>query len=252
MPDWIDDSGFWESVALFFFTEAASEVAVQEVESVVQLLNLSPGARILDVGCGNGRHTLELARRGFPVTGLDNSRSFLDIAVNAAANLNLDAEFVEGDQRRFTRPSEYDAAISISSSWGWFPSSDDNLRVFQNVFSSLKPGGKLLIQIIGKENLSARFQERTWLESDDGSLLLQERRVRDGWGWLDSRWLVVRQGEVAEFSVSHPVYSGSEVEALLRKAGFDTVSLYGDFDGRPYDEEARLLIAVATTAADPD
>ena len=246
MMAWYDDDGCWEAVAPFFFNRATSEAAVDEVEALVRLLDLSPGARILDVGCGAGRHALELARRGFHVTGVDRTKSYLEKARESASSLDLDAEFVEADMRSFSLPSEFDAAISMSSSWGWFADEEDNLTVLRNVFSSLRPGGRLLLHTIGKEYLAARFQERTWQELDDGSLLLQERQVRDDWGWLDGRWLVVRQGEVKEYSISHPVYSGPEVDALLRRAGFGVVSVYGDLDGRPYGVDATRLVAVAT------
>jgi hypothetical protein len=105
------------------------------------------------------------------------------------------------------------------------------------------------MDLMGKEPLARIFQAHDWHELDDGTLYLQERKVVRDWTWFENRWILIRpDGQRHEFAVSHRIYDGAALRALLREAGFETVDLYGGLDGAPYDHRARRLVVVARKA----
>jgi SAM-dependent methyltransferase len=243
MGTWHEEDQFWETVPMF--TEGHWQAAPAEIDSILSLLEIEPGARILDLPCGVGRHSLELARRGFRVTGVDRTQAYLSLACEKAAAEGLELEFVQADMREFVRPSRFDAAINLYTSFGYFKDQAEDKRVAANLGRSLKPGGTLVMEMMGKEVLARIFQRSDWQELPDGTLFLQERQVSDSWNWIDNRWIVIKDGQRRDFLIGHRLYEGMGLRALLLEAGFESVLLYGGLGCEPYDTSARRLVAVA-------
>src|SRR5262245_60262627 len=244
---WFDDDRFWNAVAPFLFTdERCGEACSAEVEAILKLLGVQPPARILDLCCGIGRHSVELAARRFAVTAVDRTAAYLERARRSAAGKNLAIEFVQASMGEFRRPGAFDAAINMFTSFGFFASDDEELAVLMNVFESLNSRGRLMIDVLGKEVLCRRFQPRSWQASPDGTaFLLEERKVRSGWASIENRWIVFDESGKHEFHFDLRIYSGRELEQLLQRAGFREVALYGNLKGGPYDHDAERLVAVA-------
>jgi SAM-dependent methyltransferase len=243
MVAWYENDDFWETWAPYLFSSARLGNASSEVGALVDLLKLAPGASILDVCCGIGRHSLEFARRGFAVTEVDRTVAYLNRARAQADVEGLKIRFIESDIREFDHPKIFDAAISMFTSFGYFEDPADDLRVAQVLHESLRPGGRLVIDLNGKEILARDFRERDWRQHDDGTFALEERRIRSRWDWIDSRWILIGAGKVWEGTVSTRIYSGAELVELLKRAGFATVRLCGNLAGAPYDHSAERLIA---------
>lgn len=248
---WHDDEQFWETMREWMFPPERFEQAGEELDAVLDLVDVPADATVLDLPCGPGRHTLEFARRGFDVVGVDATAPYVEEArsrvADAAAGGELDAdavELVEADMREFRRPETFDLVVNLFTSFGYFEDRGDDERVLANVHDSLREGGALVGQLASKETLARDFRERTWDDHDDG-YVLEEHAVRDDWSWLENTWVVVRDGETREFDVSHRLYSAFELKERLRDAGFSTVTAYGDLEGSDYDHEADALVVVA-------
>jgi SAM-dependent methyltransferase len=242
---WHDDDRFWETFGPVMFTAQRWQDSPAEIDQVLALAGPSPGARVLDMCCGPGRHALELARRGFAVTGVDRTAPYLAEARRRAAAELLSIELVEADMRRFVREERFDLALSLFTSFSYFADPEEDRRVLHNFRRSLRLGGALLLELMGKEVLARIFEERDWQRLDDGALMLEQRRVSDDWCWITNRWTLVRDGEVREFEISHRLYSAAELRALLQAVGFGELQCYGALDGRPYDHQAQRLVIVA-------
>jgi SAM-dependent methyltransferase len=247
MTPWHEEDRFWETVPMF--TEGHWEAAPQEVDTVLSLLEIEPGAMVLDLPCGAGRHSLELSRRGYLVTGVDRTQAYLRTARDRAAAEGLELELIQADMREFARPCAFDAAINLYTSFGYFEDQAEDRRVAANFCRSLKPGGKLLMEMMGKEVLARIFLRADWQELPDGSLFLQERQVADDWSWIDNRWIVIKDGKRQDFAIGHRLYDGAGLRSLLLDAGFESVLLYGGLEGESYDASARRLVAVAKKGA---
>jgi SAM-dependent methyltransferase len=245
MAEWFDDDSFWTAFEGYMFSRERVAAAPAEVDGMIAMLKIAPKARVLDLCCGPGRHCVEFARRGYAVTGVDRTRAYLEQARAAAARENLACEFVESDMRAFSRAATFDAAINFFTAFGYFDDPADDLKVARNLCDSLKPGGRMLVDVNGKENLARKFSERGWNRLQDGTLVLEERELLDGWRRIKTRWILISGTERRESTHVLRLYSGSELAALLERAGFSQVALYGSLKATPYDQNAQRLIAVA-------
>ncbi len=241
---WHEQDTFGSTVASVLFTERRWSDAPTEVEQVVALLGIEPGVHVLDLCCGVGRHSLEFARRGFQVTGVDRTRLYLDRASQQAEAEGLKVEFVQEDMRTFCRPDAFDAVVNLFTSFGYFEDPADDRRVAMNVYRSLKPGGVFLLDTMGKEILARIFCERDWYEEND-VLILQERKITKNWSWIENRWILFKDNNRFELNLAHRIYSAVELSSLLTACGFTQVDVYGDLAGTPYDHLAKRLVMVA-------
>jgi SAM-dependent methyltransferase len=241
---WHEDDQFWQAMAPFVFDAQRWLEASTDVEQIVKLVGLAPPASVLDLCCGQGRHSLELARRGFAVTAVDRTAAYLEEGGRRADTQNLKIEFVKKVIRLFCRPNAFDTALNLYTSFGYFDDPQEDRNVLLNVHRSLKPGGTLVMDLIGKEVLARIFRERDWNAEGD-AICLRETKVSRDWGWIDSRWILLKGTSRQEFSISHRLYSGTELAKLLRECGFVSVRILGDFAGAPYDHKAKRLVAIA-------
>ncbi len=245
MTQWHDDDGFWNAWAPVMFPPERFEKAGAEVEQILALLKPRPGAAILDLCCGPGRHSVELARRGYKVTGVDRTRSYLARARQSAAKAKRDVEFVLADMRRFRRPRAFDAVVNMFTAFGYFKKQADDIRVLKNVYASLKPGGVFLMDLMGKERIARIFNPRTWHREPDGTIILEERWLEDDFGWIENKWTMIRKGRMRTHAISHRLYSAVELRTLLKQVGFARVKAFGSLDRKPYDHDAQRLVLVA-------
>src|SRR5437773_1202125 len=128
MDQWFEIERLWEVSYDFLFPKKRLEETENEVDRILELVG-APVRNALDLCCGPGRASIALARRGVQVTGVDRSRFMLGKARAAAADANADVELVEEDMRRFVRADSYDLVLSLFTSFGYFETQEDNLRV---------------------------------------------------------------------------------------------------------------------------
>jgi SAM-dependent methyltransferase len=248
MP-WFADADLWADFQEPLFGTAGADQSRRDVDGACRLLELEPGARVLDLCCGPGRHSLELAGRGYRVTGVDLNGAYVDSARTLAGDHRLEAEFVKADAREFVRPGSFDAVINMFTSFGYFDDLSDDLVVLENVRRSLVPGGRLLVETTGKEVVARRGDRRSWFRiggdrSED--LALYEESIADAYTRLELRWMRVRaDGQRSHKRLSIRLYSAVELGSLLREAGFVDTTIYGNLGGAPYDTKATALVAVS-------
>lgn len=241
---WYEDESFWKTFSPTMFTQERLDTAADEIDKVIKLLDIEKGAKVLDLCCGIGRHSLELARQGYKVVGVDLTEEYLAKARKQADSEGLNIEFVRNDMRHFCQPESFDAVINMLTAFGYFESAEEDKRVLSNIYSSLNKGGKLVLDIMSKEVLARIWQQRDWHEQD-GRIFLRESKLTQNWSWVENRWILLEDSKQQEFRFGHRVYSAVELSGLLTDCGFKSVTCYGDLDGADYDHNAKRLIAVA-------
>lgn len=250
MPSWHENDDFWDGTAPVLFAEEKLKQAPAEVARILELIELPPGAAVLDMGCGLGRHAREFARKGYRVTGVDRTTHYLDIARRDARRERQEVEWVQADMRTFHRENAFDAAVNLFTSFGYFDNAAEDRRVAENLFASLKPGGYLVMDLMAKEILARIFQPRDWREEPDGTILLEERKITADFSWVDVRWIIIRDERTVEHRFGHRLYSAGELKGLLGDVGFVHRQVYGSFEGAPYDHQAERLVVVARKPAE--
>jgi len=241
--EWFEDEAFWRETYAFMFTEARIAEATGQAAKVLALAAPS-GKAVLDLCCGPGRFAIELARRGLSVTGVDRTKYLLDKARARARKEDVRVEWIQDDMRTFVRKDSFDLALSMFTSFGYLKDRNEDSLVLRNIFTSLRPGGRVLLDLMGRETLAKIFQPTSAETAPDGSILVEQPQILDGWTRLRNTWTVVRKGKARQFTIELNLYSGQELRAMLEQAGFDDVKLYGNLDGGPYGPDAQRLVAV--------
>ena len=241
---WYGDDAFWRLFEPVLFSPQRVARAKEEVDWLEQLLPIGPGASILDLCCGIGRHSLELARRGCHMTGVDRTQAYIEKARDAAAQEGLAADFRVADMRNHCEPDSYDDVVNLFGSFGYFEDPEDDRRVVANAHASLRPGGLFLIETMGKEILARGFQANDWEEREDGLLLLSEKRITQNWSRVETRWIAIRGTERAEYRVAIHSYTAVELSSLLTCCGFTELRVYGSLSGIDYNQDAKRLVVI--------
>jgi len=229
-PDTADPYWF-DAVAEFlgpaYLRNAFTKGTEQEVDFLVEVLALEPGMRVLDVGCGPGRHSLALARRGVDVVGVDHSPEFVRLARDAAAAEGLSAAFEELDVRDLHRPGEFDAAICLCQGGFGLLGGRDEPAVFGRIAGTLRPGGRLAVSAFSSA-FAVRHLE-AGEEYDPATGVLHEVATVRG-----------PDGHEAEFDLWTTCFTARELELLARAAGLTDVEIHGVTPGA-YRHQAPTL-----------
>lgn len=217
------------------------ETSDRQVGAIWELLSLTQGSSVLELGCGFGRIANRLAERGARVTGLDISPILLKKAESGAAERGVDVEYVLGDMRSLPWRDRFDAAFLWYTTFGYFDDAD-NERVLCEAASSLRKGGRLLIDHVNRFALLRRESPicYVWQRNDDLRIdimsndVLTDRR--------NCERIIVREGCVRRTHLSFRQYGFSEYVRMLRSAGFETVDAYGKEGGAFTSDSQRLLV----------
>jgi len=237
-----DFEGVFNEDYLYFYEDILTPERTQEdVEKIVELLDLEPGAEILDCPCGHGRIANALAERGFRVTGIDASEFFLDRARAAAAERGVDVEYVQGDMRALPWQGRFDALVNWFTSFGYF-SDEQNKDVLLRFRDALKPGGRLILetQNITRILLHPRpehFEER------DGDLMVDKWDLDVEHARFVTQRIVVRDGQTRKTQFVVRWFSVPELRTWLHEAGFENVQAPG------VTAETRLIVVADRSAS---
>jgi SAM-dependent methyltransferase len=215
-----------------------------EVEFIRKMVRVEPPARLLDVPCGGGRHSLALAELGYRVTGVDGSAELLR-AARAAEKKNLSVAFEHRDMRDLRWRGEFDAAVCFGNSFGYLDD-EGNAAFLAAVRRTLRPGARFVLEYpMVLEARLPRFRERSWAEIG-GIFFLEDEAYDPATGRVVTEYTFVRNGEVVKRRASHRSYPYREVRALLEAAGFIQVEAYGSLAGESYEWKSESLLLVAT------
>ena len=242
--EWFDDESFWEATYPFMFPRSRFEDTPGQMDQVLQLVK-PEGKAILDLCCGPGRCSVVLAARGFEVTGVDRTEFLLKKAKSRARRAKVRIEWVKSDMRDYVQKQRFDLVLSMFTSFGYFDRKEEDLQVLQNMLTSLKSGGSVVIDVMGKERLAGIFQPASSEMLANGTRIVQTHEIIDDWTRVRNEWLLIRNGRSRSFKFHHTIYSGQELRDRLEQVGFHQVKLYGSLDGEEYGIQAKRLIAVA-------
>lgn len=232
----------------------AEELTRREVDFLVDALALDGTEVILDLACGGGRHSLELARRGLTVVGLDAAAPALAHARAQAEAEGLSVELLRGDMRALEFEGRFDAVLVMNSSIGFFDDAT-NAAVIAGCARALAPGGRLLLQCINPYQIAAYLRDfrNGWYPIGTGYVLREASfEPRTAALQIGYRYLDAARG----LDLAHPgdrirLYGFPELTALLRAAGLRPLSAFGDavLPPAPLDEGSQWQVVVAVRDA---
>ena len=225
------------------------------IDGVERFLRLEPRSRVLDLGCGSGRHTIELARRGHRVLGLDPDEGELSEARAAANGEKLNIHFLKADTRAIPYRGEIDAVVCLDGAFGRLPTDRDDLKCLESVRKALKPSGLLLLDALNREWLMRHFESNFWEQGERASVAGAVVRDQISFdferGRLENRRLFDAEGKRTPSFLSVRVYALTELKAQIERAGLAYRQSWGGLDGSAYGmDSARVVVLAERPAAE--
>jgi ubiquinone/menaquinone biosynthesis C-methylase UbiE len=236
------DAFFSDFYLRAYAADEESDKAERQALGAATLAGVQPGAELIDVPCGYGRHSIPLARSGIRVTGVDRSAAMLGEA-RARGGHERWPKLVQADYRELPfADASFDAALNLFSSLGYLGIEEDT-RVLAEIGRVLRPGGRLVIETMHRDLLVLRWSDSDWRLLGEGRLLLEQRTFDAPSGVATTTMtLIDGAGERESRTWSVRVYAVTELLAMLERAGFAEAKCYGDFDGSAFGPSTRLVI----------
>lgn len=214
--------------------QAVSDEQTQhEADFIQRMLGVAPPAAILDVPCGLGRLSINLATRGFTITGVDISSQSLDEASNGAGKRGLNISWHNREMRDLPWPVTFDGAFCFGNSFGYL---DDqgNTRFLEAVNRVMKPGARFILDASSvAENVLPRIRDHTEMPVGD-ILFIEDNHYDHELGRLDTEYTFVRGDKTEKRFGSHRIYNYREIRTLLTDAGFGEIQAFGSTSGEPF------------------
>lgn len=234
------------------------ELTAQQIPFLLEQLQIKKGDEILDLACGYGRHTIELARRGYKATGFDFSKHFIALAKKEAREQNVSADFIQGDMRSLPFVNQFDVIINMFTSFGYFDDENDNARVLGQVSRALRPDGKFLIDLNNPMFTLAPMIRDGKLDKKTG-LLTRVLTVKLSNGLTVSnkfdfnpetmRWTINRtweeEGKRKRYQMPIRLFHLPELKHLMEENALRVERVWGNFQGIPYGFETPRMIVLA-------
>jgi D-alanine-D-alanine ligase len=234
-PDW------WRRIFNSMYLKTDSDVVDDlqitrnEVDLFTSILDAPKDFAILDLACGQGRHAIELARRGFTnITGLDRSHYLIRKAKTVMQQEGLKISFKEGDARKLPFPADtFDAVMILGNSFGYFESNEDDIMILKEVFRVLKPGGIFLIDVADGTYLRTHFQPRSWEWIDKKYFVCRERSLAKDDERLISREIIshVEKGIIVDQFYAERLYSYEMLTDIFLKSGYQNIKFHDVLEG---------------------
>jgi len=230
--DWFKDANY-----LVVYEHRDTEEAHQMMELIEQELGHHPNRRVLDLGCGSGRHSIAFAKRGYKdVVGVDLSPTLLERAEQQAKEKGVEVRFVRSDMREIEWLGEFDLVVNLFTSFGYFETSEQNERVIQAVGTALKPGGHFVLDF-----LNAPWLRKHLVAHDDRMLPTGERLEQTRWieeGRVEKRILLRKGEEAHEYVESVRLFELADFRRMFEQAGLELLTTFAVM------MEARTILSI--------
>lgn len=244
--EWFEEENFWLNYGPVMFDSQHWAEARGIAEAVQKLAELKEGNSILDVCCGPGRISVELALLGLKVTGVDITQPFLDAAKETADDEDVQLTLINQDMRTFTCQEKFDCAVNVYNSFGYCDKIEDDIKILKSVHGALKDEGTFILECISRESAIKYFTPGEWFERA-GKTVLTEFTIEGAWEGLRSRWILIgKDGTKIDHTFIQRLYSAAELrDILVKECGFKSAEVYGGFNGEAYDQNLSTMVIVA-------
>ncbi len=240
MAEWYED-WFNTEEYLNVYRHRNEEDAKKLVKLILRNVDLNPGAKVLDMACGAGRHSILFAQEGFHVTAVDLSENLLKVAKCAAEDSGVKVDFVESDLRYYSVSTKFGLIINLFTSFGYFESDEENFVLFNVAYNQLMENGYFVFDYFNPRYIKNNLVPET--EEDLGiSKVVQQRKIEGN--RVVKKITINKNGSEKHYHESVRMYEINELKSEFEKTGFTIQKIFGDFHGKEFDLETSPRIII--------
>ncbi len=241
-----EEGGFFGPNYLASYADSfPEEKTIKEVDFLETVLGINKGASILDCPCGHGRHSIELAKRGYSVVGQDLSGFFLNKAVQDAKRLGVSVYFRKGDMRDLPFEERFDVAVNLFTAFGYFETEEEDQEFLNAVAKGLKSGGKFFMDFINRDRIIKNWMPTNWQKLSNGLLVCQERTLDLVSSKEHCKSIhIYPDGTQKEVEHCLRLYTLRELILMCKRAGLHLLEVFGDFDGSEVSIQSKRVILI--------
>lgn len=221
-----------------------------EVDFLLSELELPAGTRVLDVGCGFGRHSIELARRGYRVVGVDPSAAMIAVACERVAKITdsdsspLDVTFYALDGVSFVADKPFDAAICLMTTLGQMSEGRDNREMVARLYANLRSGGQLVVEVPPRERTVRHLKPFDQFGAGEHyTTVTRDFDASDN--SVTETFTIVAPDATDRYLLRYHLFDKAELTELLEAAGFTICAIYGDYKRSPLSDESAMMVVIA-------
>ena len=245
-PWYTEEAGlFSEWYFELFGGKIGDERTSEHCNFLEKTLSLKKGGKILDLCCGHGRITNEMAERGYNMTGQDINNYFMGIAKKKAEELKLIIRWIKSDMREIPFKDEFDAVVNMFTSFGYFEKDEENEKVIKEINKSLKKGGKFIIDISNRDFVIRRYRFEDVMGIKNGYVSINRNFDHIKSSHAETMDIYINGEFVKRLNLYYRFYSVSELTDMLSRNGFKVISFYGGFNFIPLSFETNRCIILA-------
>lgn len=229
---------------LYFYEPLLTEERLQrEIEFLAQKTNLNEPKHILDLACGHGRHANCLSQMGHKVTGIDSSKTFLNLAKIKARELSAEVDYIDQDMRLIDYENAFDRVNILFTAFGYFEDAE-NEKLLKKIYRALRPGGFFCFDSYNRDTFLVYFEPNSILERD-GNYMIDQRKFDTLSGHCDTKRTIIKDQITKVSNYCVRFYNPTEIKALLVESGFKEVTFYDDFRDEPLSSRSRRMVVIA-------
>ena len=233
MSLWFED---WFASELYFLTygHRNDDDAKLLFDLILKTTGVMPPARVLDLPCGTGRHSVLFAKQGFTVTAADLSPLMIQKAREKAIASGVEIEFHQSDIREFSSAIKFDLTLNLFTSFGYFDDDEENFGIIRSMAEMTQSCGWFVLDYINPVYVRNHLQPET--ASVNGEFEIVQKRCIEGQRikkYIEAR----RGGETEFFTESVALYSSQEITTCLQEDEFSVAAVFGDYHGSPFTSE---------------
>lgn len=202
-----------------------------ETQFLFDVLELKEKMTLLDVPCGTGRHSIEFARKGLKVTGIDISKDCIAIAKSKFSHKNT--KYFVGDMANLKKyKNKFDVTINLFTSFGYFSTDSKNKNVLKELYHTLKPGGKIVLSLIDRDFLLKVYKPAMW-HSKGNTTIIHASKYDPITKYNEAQMVYLNKttGEGKNHYHRIRLYSKPEFLSLMKSVGFKKIRVYGNYQG---------------------
>ena len=219
------------------------ERTTQEVDFILETIAIPKGGRVLDVGCGFGRHSIEFAKRGFVVTGIDPAEAMILAAKQRAEEAGVVVDFEQVGAESFVAKDVFDTAVCLFTTLGQISATGENLGLVERVYAGLRSGGYFVVEVPQRDTAVSQLKPSDKFGTEERYTAVR-RQYDPAQQVVTESFDLVSPEKTERYLLQYRLFSREEVVGLLENAGFTVTAMFANYAGDLLMDDSPTMVII--------